>query len=345
MGVEPRSACNNVIFSNSEVLIITHNHKLAKVIPKRLGTKIDNTEFELTELRNLVIGDKIRVHVNALDDYVNFGENGDYEEGLVMGWLTGDGCFSYHSDKEKYPDIILDFWEKEWDIADEILKIFKKWNYDLKLGTNGSNKVKRIRTNVYTDRFANKYQYNIWDFKSSNKRLKFLDNATKDFIRGYLSSYFSSDGTICCNNKEKSYSISLASINEDRLKQIKYIFNIFGIKSFVSLMRKAGESYFENGGGKFKTKDCFRLVISGIENIEKFVLPSQVKKIQQNDKTVLKELVLPAWVNWELLYDWASTKKTGSGKTCILCNLDAGNGVFFLEKYICESCFLKLKNI
>lgn len=82
-----------------------------------------------------------------------------------------------------------------------------------------------------------------------------------------------------------------------------------------------------------------------LENIEKFVLPSQVKKIQQNDKTVLKELVLPAWVNWELLYDWASTKKTGSGKTCILCNLDAGNGVFFLEKYICESCFLKLKNI
>lgn len=103
--------------------------------------------------------------------------------------------------------------------------------------------------------------------------------------------------------------------------------------------------------GKFETKKT-ELLRKGqmdrarwLENISKAILPSQAKRIQQNDKTVLKELVLPSWVNWDLIYDWAITKKDSSGKTCILCNFDAENGIYFLEKYVCESCFLKLKNL
>lgn len=101
---------------------------------------------------------------------------------------------------------------------------------------------------------------------------------------------------------------------------------------------------FESKKTEFLRKGAIQKV-KWLEKIDKIILPSQVKKIQQNDKTVLKELVLPSWVNWDIIYDWALAKKENSGKTCILCNLTAENGIFFLEKYVCESCFLKLKNL
>lgn len=103
--------------------------------------------------------------------------------------------------------------------------------------------------------------------------------------------------------------------------------------------------------GKFETRKNELLrkgeigKVRWLENIEKAILPSQFKRIRQNDKTVLKELVLPSWVKWDTIYDFATTKKNNEGKTCILCNLEHENGVYFIEKYVCESCFLKIKNL
>ncbi len=258
-----------VTFSNSEVLYITENHKLAKSRYKREGTKLIYEGFDAVELKNLKVGDKISIHSNIVDNY-NWSNKGTYEEGIITGWLTGDGCLSFHDENAIYPDTILDFWQNDHDVADKLLDIFIKENYNVVIGTQGKNNVKRIRSYVYTKNFINKYEYNIWNFKSETKRLDFLDIASKEFIVGFLSSYFSADGCITCNEEAASYSITLASINKSRLDQIKNILLVFGIVSFVRLMREAGESYFENGGGKFKTKDCYSLVITGLDNIKRF---------------------------------------------------------------------------
>jgi hypothetical protein len=82
-----------------------------------------------------------------------------------------------------------------------------------------------------------------------------------------------------------------------------------------------------------------------LKNIDRVILPSQVKKIQQNDKSVLRELVLPKWVSWDFLYEWAAGKKSNSGRLCILCNTGSECGIDFMEKFVCENCFLKLKNL
>lgn len=83
-----------------------------------------------------------------------------------------------------------------------------------------------------------------------------------------------------------------------------------------------------------------------MKNIDKIILPTQIKRIQQNDKTVLRELVLPKWVSWDFLYEWANSKKPKEeGRLCILCNSSNEVGIDFLDKYICENCFLKLKNL
>ena len=82
-----------------------------------------------------------------------------------------------------------------------------------------------------------------------------------------------------------------------------------------------------------------------LEKIDILIPPSQVKRIQQNDKTVLKELILPSWIKWDFLYMWADSKKPREGRICILCNEHRENGIDFREKYVCEDCFLKLKNL
>jgi len=83
-----------------------------------------------------------------------------------------------------------------------------------------------------------------------------------------------------------------------------------------------------------------------LEKLDQMLLPSQVKRIQQNDKTLFKEIVLPPWVTWEMLYEWSMRVKVNSqGRTCILCNNDSEAGMEFKEKFICDNCFLKLKNM
>ncbi|MFH1586638.1 MAG: hypothetical protein ABID38_02180 [Candidatus Diapherotrites archaeon] len=85
--------------------------------------------------------------------------------------------------------------------------------------------------------------------------------------------------------------------------------------------------------------------VKWMENLHRTILPNQLKRIQQNDQRVLQELVLPKWVKWDLMYDWANSRTVSGGRMCILCNDHNENGIDFKEKYICEQCFLKLKNL
>jgi len=257
-----------VTFSNNEDLFITDCHKLAKAKFKRVGTKLCYNGFDLVELKNLLVGDRISIHTNKVNDY-KLGHKGTYNEGLIMGWMTGDGCLSYHDDKSTYPDCILDFWSGEYDVADKIYQIFCDLGYELKLGDNGTNNVKRIKTHVFTRYFTNKYGTNIWKFKSHDLELPFLNECSLEFLQGFISSYFSADGTVYINYDSKDYNISLTSINKARLLQIKNLLLYFGIRSMVYLVRKSGETEFKNGG-KYQTKDCWKLVISGEKYIERF---------------------------------------------------------------------------
>lgn len=81
-----------------------------------------------------------------------------------------------------------------------------------------------------------------------------------------------------------------------------------------------------------------------IRNIRKTILPSQEKRIREKDRSVIKELAVPKWVTWEFLYEWANSQDKNSGKQCALCSKVSENGIDFKEKFICENCFLLIKN-
>ncbi len=82
-----------------------------------------------------------------------------------------------------------------------------------------------------------------------------------------------------------------------------------------------------------------------LENdLKRSILPTQLARIQQNDKTVGKELVLPKWLDWELLYEWSFTvRNSSSGTECILCNRNSERGNDFNGKFVCDECFFRIK--
>ena len=83
-----------------------------------------------------------------------------------------------------------------------------------------------------------------------------------------------------------------------------------------------------------------------IKNLRKKTLDSQIRRIQQNDKSVLREIVLPKWMNWDLLFDWAVNQKVSRGdKKCAFCLAENNFGVDFNGKFICERCFMELKKL
>ena len=103
--------------------------------------------------------------------------------------------------------------------------------------------------------------------------------------------------------------------------------------------------YYEEKILEFTQK---RLVdrIKFMENLHRNILPAQIKRIQSNDKSVTKELVLPEWMEWDLLYEWAMKKNViDNPRECVICNQQSGTGYDINLKFLCQSCFFKIKEM
>lgn len=270
-----------VTFSNNEVLYITNNHKLCVAEPVRNGTVVDYKEGNLVELSNLNIGDKIYIHNTEVEE--SFKGLGSYEEGLILGAMTGDGCLSYADDSSQYPDTICDFWKDDIQAANRCEKAFHQLGYKISLAIcDPKINKQRLSTELFSRDFTNKYQQNIWLFKSDNLNNPFLFNASREFIIGYLRTYFAADGTVSVEHTNSNYAVQIASINKNRLKQVKFLLNLFGIKSSVGLAKPAGTSIIHEV--EYKTKDLWRLTISGISNIKNFANKIGIEHTHKSQK-------------------------------------------------------------
>ena len=278
-----------VILSNGNKLHVTNNHKLAKVIPKREGSKLNYEAYELTTLSNLSIGDPIRIYK---EDIPIKSSLGTYEEGVILGWLTGDGCLSYKSSDDIIPTTYLQFWEGEKDLAPKIEAMINNLNIPVSLQEyteKYGNTKYTLSSSALTKYFIDKYQWNIWKFKQDFN--PYLYNVSKEFLKGYLQSYFSADGCIY-QTKGKNTAIELGSVEQNRLLQVKNILSLFNISSGVYLSKKAGTTVIR--GKEYKTKEIFKLSITGAENINSFV--DNIGFL--NEKKIKKSLEVRDFVNF-----------------------------------------------
>lgn len=269
----------NVKFSNGDSFMVTKNHKFPMVKQTRKGTRTEHRVFEMTEVSSLQVGDKIMKQTSKPND-ISWGLDGSANEGMMMGWLSGDGCLSYRPNA-KQPSVILDFWKDEHDVHSKILKAARdEYQLDI-IGCkfqNKNNEVLRVSSSKITDCWTNKYQHNIWEFKGGYN--SFLDHCTEDFAKMYLSAYFTADGTISAVDSQSRWTIQLVSVDEDRLKQIRRMLVCFGVSSSITLLNRESE---------WSKRNAFRLSITGRSNLINFA--SNIGFISNKKQTRLEHVV------------------------------------------------------
>lgn len=80
-----------------------------------------------------------------------------------------------------------------------------------------------------------------------------------------------------------------------------------------------------------------------LSTIERRIPPSFKGRIIKNDKTVLRELILPNWVTWDLLRDW-SLEDEDQAK-CTICSDIKAEFINYKNATICNDCLSEVKKI
>lgn len=194
------------------------------------------------EVKNLKSGDKIH-----LTPHYNFEweGQGNYNEGYILGWLFGDGCFS--NSREKY----LDWQHGLYFYPDDHCLL----HFVNLLFTKETRIVKREESNSYIIRSPELEELKIKYGCDVNKDItQFIEQASSDFLKGFISAFFDTDGGLGVGT-----SIVLTQSNKQRLEALQRILLRFGIKSIIRKEKEAGTTEIQ--GRKCKRKEKYTLSI------------------------------------------------------------------------------------
>ena len=245
-----------------------------------------NYKIEKVKLSQLNIGDKLLIQSGE----GQFGKEGYYELGLIIGLIAGDGTFS---EKKGYKVANIDLYNDEIEISDLVKEAIDKiieldYEYvnprkDSKTYTNTLPKVFNHTKNSKKLRFSNMRIARIleerYGFSKENKLTvpEVIFKGSKETVIGYLQGLFTSDATVNIIRNEgiPTLSIQLASTGKTLLEEVQILLANFGIKSSISKMRDKEDNYFsyKTKDGQFKrylANPLYRLIISG-NNAVKFV--------------------------------------------------------------------------
>lgn len=200
-----------------------------------------------------------------------FGNINEPEMAFLLGQYQADG-----TNDEKA--IIIDLWENDFDlinvIEEKVQYLYNK--YDL---LNSARKGVKIPKFIEADSSFNGVK-KVRLYISQFYKLNFHKTDIPEWIwRGnkltqweYIKGLYYADGTVTLNKERCGY-LSICSIHKEYLKNIQLILFNLGIKSSLSLMKKAGTQLMPDQKGNYKlypTKDCWRLVSSCKKDLLEF---------------------------------------------------------------------------
>lgn len=257
---------------NAEVFKVTLENGMTHTVTNYHGmAKIDERgNITRTELKDLKIGDHIAIQTKK----GLFGTKEMLDEAFLLGQYQSDG--TQHKN-----EIMLDLWENDFDLIDEIntkfSNVFYKYGCDVYTGRNQyGNEFKRvIKPGVLKEVAVN---------QSDVKKMRLKSNALKkslNFEKGYIPTWIwesnevtqweyvrgllYADGTVFkSNSKGEPIQIAYSDINHNFLEDLQKLFNNLGLSSSIKLLRKGGISSLPDGKGGYKdynTKDCYRLIV------------------------------------------------------------------------------------
>jgi len=80
-----------------------------------------------------------------------------------------------------------------------------------------------------------------------------------------------------------------------------------------------------------------------LKTIDQRIPPSFKKRIVENDKTVLRELIMPSWITWDFLRDWAL--EDADEVICTACGKVAQYFINFKNITLCQECLESLRKM
>jgi ribonucleotide reductase class II len=213
--------------------------------------KIMTADNEWVELKDMEIGDKIRIMDHSNVDHEFDTTSDDFAKGWLLGSLYGDGTFHYPTNMAK-----LEYWG---DDRHEMQAIANNYLQQLNMITTRSNggteskyaDVGKISIqNVALFRLAADYIHRGKVLTSN------IESESLECQAGFLRGWFDADGSPQ-GTKSKGFSVRLSSTGLDALKSAQRIATRIGIYSTLYQERKpAGDRMMPDGKGGLKSYFC-----------------------------------------------------------------------------------------
>ena len=247
----------NVETEHGFSLKITDNHE----IPTLSGRK---------KIKDISVGETILIQ----KDKGIFGSKGDYDDGFLLGMVMGDGTFTKN-------EVFVDVWEPDFELLEIIskkinnkLKSFPSLNGQTygelswqpqSTGVSDVSKMRMGGTRLF--RYF-RDMLGIPDPRTIKENLpEIVWRGSEEFLRGFLSALFTTDGSVQSSGHKLKNTISLrlAQSNKKLLQEVQIILASFGVVSKIYSRRKEGERLLPDGRGDYKyyhCKESFELVVN-----------------------------------------------------------------------------------
>jgi len=295
----------------SPVIKTGENKQIYKLTDEH-GHKIKCTEYHrfpttegIKELKNLKVGDILFLQSGE----GGWGNIGDYEDGLILGLLAGDGSI-----KIKQKQCCLDLFGEDEPIIKKYKKIvnkkvneWKKTNKEFIENKRWKNRF--ITTTITKDNKTGKmsvysetlYRYLEDTFNIYVPSIKYrvpecIWHGSREAVIGYLHGIFATDGN-AGTNKRCGNIITLSQSNSEFLRDIQILLNNFGILCRVGLTAKAGYHKFP-GGNISWCKNQYQLRMTRSSAIKfqkdinfigykKTILSKRLKSFKQKSRSII----------------------------------------------------------
>lgn len=203
-----------------------------------------------------------------------------FDDGFILGWITGDGWLSYHkTNKSEQIGVVFNVQDYDSGIADKVLDYtnnLAKVKSSLRKDHGNSN----CFTFCTTDKNVLSKLKELGLQNKSNGIPTSVFRGCSQFVRGYVDGLFSADGYIETNKKLSKCKIVLVTSHEKLAKSCQILLSFYGIKS--NIKKSSGPSKFPKyNSNKIYTR--YDLVISGIHT-QKFADAFSLSSVDKQNK-------------------------------------------------------------
>ncbi|MBK9715230.1 MAG: Hint domain-containing protein [Kouleothrix sp.] len=234
------------------------------------------------KLRDLQLGDDLLVQSAE----GQWGEEGDYQLGMLIGVITGDGYFT--SDR----GAVINLWGDDIVLAPGLATYINSLVKGTARGDRREYEVSPIAvternlTTIRSTRLARILEEYGFSGATKLQVPEVVWRGNRDCVVGYLRGLFQADGTVNVSGHSEACSVRLASSAIELLKGVQKLLANFGIFSSVRLRREAGQRMLPDGKGSKKLYDCqadYELIIDG-ESRSRFMAQIGFLTTAKNEK-------------------------------------------------------------